>query len=41
MGRVFAFRLSQGGDLRRYYPLTEAAQDEYIAWRDTQNREQG
>lgn len=26
-------RLSQGGDLRRYYPLSEAAMDEYRAWR--------
>ncbi len=27
------FRLSQGGDLRKYYPLTEEVQDEYNAWR--------
>jgi regulator of RNase E activity RraA len=27
-------RLSQGGDLRRYYPLSEAAMDEYRAWRE-------
>ncbi|WP_062017881.1 dimethylmenaquinone methyltransferase [Aureimonas sp. AU4] len=26
-------RLSQGGDLRKYYPLTDAVQDEYLAWR--------
>ncbi|PIO98074.1 ribonuclease activity regulator RraA [Pleomorphomonas carboxyditropha] len=26
-------RLSQGGDLRTYYPLSPAAQDEYLAWR--------
>ena len=26
-------RLSQGGDLRRYYPLSEAARPEYEAWR--------
>ncbi len=26
-------RLSQGGDLRVYYPLTEAAEPEYRAWR--------
>jgi hypothetical protein len=32
------YRLSQGGDLRKYYPLTEAVQDEYIAWRDAQKR---
>jgi regulator of RNase E activity RraA len=25
-------RLSEGGDLRRYYPLTEAARPEYEAW---------
>jgi hypothetical protein len=24
--------LSQGGDLRRYYPLSEAARPEYEAW---------
>ncbi|MEZ5668943.1 MAG: ribonuclease activity regulator RraA [Alphaproteobacteria bacterium] len=29
-------RLSQGGDLRRYYPLADEAQDEYRAWRDAQ-----
>ena len=27
------FRLSQGGDLRKYYPLTDEVQDEYNAWR--------
>ena len=27
-------RLSQGGDLRKYYPLTEAALAEYEAWKD-------
>ena len=26
-------RLSQGGDLRVYYPLIEEAQREYLAWR--------
>ncbi len=26
-------RLAEGGDLRRYYPLSEAAQPEYEAWR--------
>jgi len=26
-------KLSEGGDLRRYYPLTEAARSEYEAWR--------
>ncbi len=29
-------RLMQGGDLRRYYPLTEAARPEYEAWREEQ-----
>jgi regulator of RNase E activity RraA len=29
-------RLSQGGDLRRYYPLTDAARPEYEAWREAQ-----
>jgi regulator of RNase E activity RraA len=29
-------RLSEGGDLRRYYPLTEAARPEYEAWREAQ-----
>ena len=29
-------RLSQGGDLRKYYPLSEAAQAEYEAWRQEQ-----
>ncbi|WP_442579831.1 ribonuclease activity regulator RraA [Mesorhizobium sp. ASY16-5R] len=32
------FRLSQGGDLRKYYPLTEAAHDEYVAWRNAQGK---
>lgn len=27
-------RLSEGGDLRKYYPLTAAGQDEYVAWRN-------
>jgi regulator of RNase E activity RraA len=26
-------RLSEGGDLRKYYPLSEEAQPEYAAWR--------
>jgi regulator of RNase E activity RraA len=26
-------RLAEGGDLRRYYPLSEAARPEYEAWR--------
>tara|TARA_R100000365_G_scaffold233_1_gene751 strand:+ start:337 stop:1089 length:753 start_codon:yes stop_codon:yes gene_type:complete len=29
-------RLSQGGDLRKYYPLSEAAEDEYRAWKAEQ-----
>jgi regulator of RNase E activity RraA len=29
-------RLSQGGDLRKYYPLREDAQEEYHAWRESQ-----
>ncbi|QGN35737.1 ribonuclease activity regulator RraA [Microlunatus sp. Gsoil 973] len=29
-------RLSEGGDLRRYYPLSEAARPEYEEWRATQ-----
>src|SRR4051794_9025683 len=31
------YRLSQGGDLRKYYPLTEEVGEEYIAWRNAQN----
>jgi regulator of RNase E activity RraA len=30
-------RLSEGGDLRRYYPLTEAARPEYEAWKERQS----
>ena len=29
-------RLSEGGDLRKYYPLSEGARAEYEAWRATQ-----
>jgi regulator of RNase E activity RraA len=29
-------KLAEGGDLRRYYPLTDAARAEYEAWRATQ-----
>lgn len=29
-------RLSEGGDLRKYYPLTPAAEAEYCAWREEQ-----
>lgn len=35
------FRLSQGGDLRKYYPLTEEVREEYLAWRDAQASKQG
>ncbi|MGI9147546.1 MAG: ribonuclease activity regulator RraA [Chloroflexota bacterium] len=28
-------KLAEGGDLRRYYPLSDAARDEYEAWRQT------
>jgi len=31
-------RLAEGGDLRVYYPLSEAAQAEYEAWREAQQR---
>lgn len=31
-------RLSQGGDLRKYYPLTEEVQDEYLAWKARQEK---
>jgi hypothetical protein len=26
-------KLAEGGDLRRYYPLSDAARPEYEAWR--------
>jgi regulator of RNase E activity RraA len=29
-------RLAQGGDLRKYYPLSDEARGEYEAWRDAQ-----
>ena len=29
-------RLAEGGDLRKYYPLSESAQAEYEAWRKAQ-----
>ena len=29
-------RLSEGGDLRKYYPLSEAEMPEYEAWREKQ-----
>jgi regulator of RNase E activity RraA len=36
---VFAkLKLSEGGDLRKYYPLREDAQAEYEAWRAEQNK---
>ena len=31
-------RLSQGGDLRKYYPLSAEAQAEYEEWRKTQQK---
>ena len=31
-------RLAEGGDLRKYYPLSEEARAEYEAWRDAQAR---
>ena len=31
-------RLSEGGDLRKYYPLSDEAMAEYVAWRDAQKR---
>lgn len=31
-------RLSEGGDLRRYYPLTAEAEGEYEAWKAQQNK---
>lgn len=31
-------KLAQGGDLRKYYPLTEEAQAEYDAWRAEQEK---
>lgn len=32
-------RLSQGGDLRKYYPLSEEARGEYEAWKAAQEHE--
>ena len=31
-------RLSQGGDLRKYYPLNDEARVEYEEWRKTQGK---
>ncbi|HEX5416754.1 MAG TPA: ribonuclease activity regulator RraA [Chloroflexota bacterium] len=31
-------KLSEGGDLRKYYPLTDAARAEYEAWRRAQEK---
>ncbi len=31
-------RLAEGGDLRKYYPLSEEARAEYEAWRDAQGQ---
>jgi regulator of RNase E activity RraA len=30
------FRLAQGGDLKKYYPLAAEVQEEYVAWRNAQ-----
>jgi regulator of RNase E activity RraA len=34
-------RLAQGGDLRKYYPLTEEVRGEYLAWRAAQDPSRG
>ncbi len=34
-------RLAEGGDLRKYYPLSEEARAEYEAWRDAQGQQAG
>ena len=34
-------RLAQGGDLRKYYPLSEEARGEYEAWRSAQSSHDG
>jgi regulator of RNase E activity RraA len=34
-------RLAQGGDLRKYYPLSEEARGEYETWRSTQSSNDG
>lgn len=34
-------RLAQGGDLRKYYPLSEDARAEYEAWRSGQSSDEG
>ena len=31
-------RLAEGGDLRRYYPLSDSARPEYEAWKARQAR---
>jgi hypothetical protein len=31
-------RLAEGGDLRKYYPLTEEARAEYEEWKKTQGK---
>jgi regulator of RNase E activity RraA len=31
-------RLAEGGDLRKYYPLSDAAQAEYEQWRSAQQK---
>jgi hypothetical protein len=32
-------RLSEGGDLRRYYPLSDAARPEFEAWLRAKDRD--
>jgi regulator of RNase E activity RraA len=32
-------RLAAGGDLRKYYPLTDAAREEYLLWKERQSRQ--
>lgn len=34
-------RLAEGGDLRRYYPLSEEAQEEFAAWRESNSSVDG
>jgi regulator of RNase E activity RraA len=31
-------KLAEGGELRKYYPLSEAARGEYEEWRKTQHK---
>jgi hypothetical protein len=36
VGGFARYRLSQGGDLRKYYPLTKEVEEEYQALRNLQ-----